>query len=476
MPEGGGSGRTAGMPAAAQLMHILGLLVDGTAALVGLKDLRGHYVFGNGELEALFGAQGGSLFGATDRDLMSATDAAVLEARDRAVAVSGQPTQAIDEFSAGKARLAYATVRFPCRDEGGVVIGTGFVAIDISQRVRAAPDTKARLDRAQRTIATLEHAVDEMRLRTATDLLTGALTRERMEDAVQREVRRRERYGHPASLVFIDLDRFKAVNDVHGHLAGDRVLREFCAMAQATMRATELLGRWGGEEFIVLLPNSGLTSARLLAERIRGALAEHRFPGVGQVTASFGIAELRPGESVADWIARADAGMYRAKAAGRNCVAANLPAEADRSGRDPVDCQVVRLVWNDLYGSGDPCIDAQHRGLFDDANTVLAATVGGLPADEIAVLVDDFIARIATHFRDEEAIFRAAGYQDADGHARLHVALLERAMHLSHRHAEGRLAAGELFEFLMHTIVARHICHEDRKFFPCLRKPDRAAP
>jgi diguanylate cyclase (GGDEF)-like protein len=134
------------------------------------------------------------------------------------------------------------------------------------------------------------------------------------------EIRLGERYGATFTLVMLDVDRFKSVNDTHGHDAGDLVLQRVAATAQASLRETDVFARWGGEEFMVLLRRSDLAAGRDVAEKLRAALASSPVEPVGVVTASFGVAEHQPGEVFASLCSRADALLYRAKANGRNRV------------------------------------------------------------------------------------------------------------------------------------------------------------
>jgi len=127
-----------------------------------------------------------------------------------------------------------------------------------------------------------------------------------------------------AAYVFIDLDDFKAVNDVHGHTVGDDVLREFAAVLHATVRDSDVAGRWGGEEFILLLPGTDAAGGANLADRVRAALQERSFLGrdgqVVTVTCSFGVAQYRPGDDERELFAAADRALYRAKREGKNRV------------------------------------------------------------------------------------------------------------------------------------------------------------
>jgi diguanylate cyclase (GGDEF)-like protein len=155
------------------------------------------------------------------------------------------------------------------------------------------------------------------------DALTGLANRRAFEEELAREVARSGRSGGPLSVVALDVDRFKAVNDGHGHAAGDAVLREVAARACAAVRAGDLAARIGGEEFALLLPGAALPGALELAERLRAAIAAAPVEAGGArlaVTVSLGCATLGPGEPADALLARADARLYEAKRSGRDRV------------------------------------------------------------------------------------------------------------------------------------------------------------
>ena len=156
------------------------------------------------------------------------------------------------------------------------------------------------------------------------DGLTGIANRRQCEDALTTEIARAERLGSTLTLVLGDLDDFKAVNDAHGHIVGDDVLRMFAGVLRATVRDSDLAGRWGGEEFILLLPGADAAGGAQLADRVRSALAECSFEGRdGQqvrVTCSFGVAQHRPGAGERELFSAADRALYRAKSTGKNRV------------------------------------------------------------------------------------------------------------------------------------------------------------
>ena len=161
------------------------------------------------------------------------------------------------------------------------------------------------------------------------DAGTEVFSKRYVTDALEREIRRARRSARPLSVLCIDLDHFKTVNDQWGHNAGDQVLRETAAAMHASLRAGDILGRVGGEEFLVVLPETTLADARVLAERVRGALAARcitlQMPDGGerdhQQTASLGVAELSATmKGALELLGAADARLYEAKHGGRNRV------------------------------------------------------------------------------------------------------------------------------------------------------------
>jgi len=154
-----------------------------------------------------------------------------------------------------------------------------------------------------------------------TDPLTGAANRRRFDERLQEELERLKRSGPGLSLALADVDHFKQVNDEFGHPAGDAVLKALVQTMRAGTRPYDLVARWGGEEFVILLPQTDAEAAVVVAERIRMGFAGQIVPAVNRaITVSFGIAAAMPGDSAETLLARADAALYQAKAGGRNRV------------------------------------------------------------------------------------------------------------------------------------------------------------
>ncbi len=157
---------------------------------------------------------------------------------------------------------------------------------------------------------------------SVTDKLTQLYNRTKIDELFLLELGKARRYGNVLSVVLLDLDHFKEVNDTYGHQAGDLVLRNLAETLRRNVRESDHVGRWGGEEFVILAPSTDLEQARALAEKLRVAIAGHDFAEVGHKTASFGVATWRDGDDEDSMTKRADECLYMAKGEGRNRVVA----------------------------------------------------------------------------------------------------------------------------------------------------------
>ncbi|THI89553.1 MAG: diguanylate cyclase [Nitrospira sp. CG24A] len=178
--------------------------------------------------------------------------------------------------------------------------------------------------------ASTHQMIQELALR---DSMTGLLNRRALEDVLAREFKGGFRYRSSACLLLVDLDYFKAINDQLGHLAGDQVLRGTAALMRRAVRDIDVVGRYGGEEFGIVLPHTDLDCALVLAERLRREIESQEFEadqGIVRITASIGIAHIPAVtiRSVSEWIAAADSALYGAKASGRNRVVVHVPDQA----------------------------------------------------------------------------------------------------------------------------------------------------
>lgn len=169
-------------------------------------------------------------------------------------------------------------------------------------------------------IATAFPLAQDQERDSQTDFLTGLANRSRGYSMLVSEIERAQRYDAPFAVILFDLDHFKKINDTCGHPCGDAVLRQVAAFANEHIRRTDLLCRWGGEEFLLLMTHTDLASARLKADHLRQQLKNRPFNNNINLTASFGITAYYPYDSANSLLERADEALYRAKRNGRNCV------------------------------------------------------------------------------------------------------------------------------------------------------------
>lgn len=167
----------------------------------------------------------------------------------------------------------------------------------------------------------LANALERIRLLATRDELTTLSNRRHMNEILQTEERRRATHGKPVCLALLDIDHFKAINDRYGHATGDDVLRLFAHEVQQAVRSTDVVSRWGGEEFLLLMPETELHDARMVLERVKKRMTGLKVPNIGTdvaVTFSAGVTSLRCAEKATSAIHRADDAMYDAKMKGRN--------------------------------------------------------------------------------------------------------------------------------------------------------------
>ncbi|MFP5392610.1 MAG: GGDEF domain-containing protein, partial [Gammaproteobacteria bacterium] len=204
------------------------------------------------------------------------------------------------------------------------ILTAAWIAVAVAWPIYAAVRMRAQLNSSRQRLALLGEINKALQLETKElvgqadlDPLTGALNRQGLRAAMMSTS---TLLTDPMSVIFVDLDHFKRINDQHGHEVGDAVLRDFATTVSREIRSSDRLVRWGGEEFLIICPNTMAAQAYGLANKLRAAMPQHKWPVGLQVTASFGIASLGKREEISVVIKRADAALYRAKANGRDRV------------------------------------------------------------------------------------------------------------------------------------------------------------
>ena len=166
---------------------------------------------------------------------------------------------------------------------------------------------KKNLERQLRKLATI-------------DRLTGIYNRYAFEKFLEEEISRAERYGTDFALIMFDIDNFKKINDTYGHQTGDMILRKITRLVKENIRKSDIFGRWGGEEFMIILPVKSIEEAFKVAEKLRKKIEEHKFPKVKKVTISAGVTMYRKSDTLKSIIRRVDTALYMAKKSGKNKV------------------------------------------------------------------------------------------------------------------------------------------------------------
>ncbi|ANQ83426.1 PAS/PAC/GGDEF-domain-containing protein [Azoarcus olearius] len=265
-----------------------------------VTDRGGAIVFVNQAFERLTGYPADEMLGRTPAVLRSGAHDAAFYSGLYAALARGRPFRATftNRRKDGSLFHAEQSIAPLCDGEGEV---THFVSV--------SKDLTERIER--------ERALQEIASR---DPLTGLYNRRAGEQALELQVQAAHAEGTALSLIIGDIDHFKSINDRHGHPAGDRVLAGVGEALRGAVRSRDLAVRWGGEEFVVLVPECGAARALELAERLRSSVAGLQFPAVGRVTMSLGLATLVAGETAAGLVMRADRALYRAKHGGRDRV------------------------------------------------------------------------------------------------------------------------------------------------------------
>lgn len=445
---------------------LLPFFIKHSHAAVAIKDIKGRYLHANQKFTRYANAKHEKIIGHFDKNFLPPERARTLHTAEK-LAISKQAGISCEEnILIDDSHFPYLSTRFPIFNEQQDMIALGIVALDASNRYRDISEIERSLKTAEQINEQLRDTLTALEQLAGTDRLTQAWNRRRFEETVDNEIHRANRYAHPVSMLLLDIDHFKAINDAYGHLAGDRVLVQVADRMREALRKTDSLTRWGGEEFIVLMPNTGMSHAIALAERIQQQLAAHAFDGVGQVTASIGVAEYQPGSSHQEWLERTDRAMYKAKHDGRNRIEVDTFPGTRESRAEHIEGSIVQLVWKDAFLCGNPHIDAQHRGLFDLSNELLKAVLSERPADEISLIVAKLLEDIMQHFKDEEKILEQIGFRGLQQHAAKHAKLIDKGLELALDFREGRLLVGNLFQFLAYDVVTRHFLGADREFFP----------
>jgi diguanylate cyclase (GGDEF)-like protein/hemerythrin-like metal-binding protein len=292
-----------------------------------------------------------------------------------------------------------------------------------------------------------------------TDSLTRLANRRRMEELLQVEIARALRYSSELSLIMFDLDHFKRVNDTLGHDVGDQVLIRTGELALSRLRSVDICGRWGGEEFLIILPHTGLEGALLVAEKIRLTLETAWHDRAGIVTGSFGVAEWATNESYDTLIKRVDNAMYRAKNGGRNLVSISIEQLSQPRN-------LARLIWMTEWETGEQTIDSSHQKILTFANRFLEHSDTEISQIETISMLDEFEALLKYHFAYEEELLVKVKYPELEHHKMEHQQLMAQLAHMRANYQHTLANPVSLYVFITDEVVVGHLINTDIKYFP----------
>lgn len=336
------------------------------------------------------------------------------------------------------------------------------------------PRNVESLQQDNRKLAEVLKATEKV---ASVDRLTGVWNRHYFEEMMDNETDRVRRYGHSLSLLIIDIDKFKAVNDSLGHAAGDVVLKEVSKRLGLSLRSSDSLCRYGGEEFVVVCPDTPLSTAVVLAERLRAMVCASAIAPAGTMSVSIGVAQYNANEDWAQCLERADAMLYLAKERGRNRV--QYDSEVTEPGglqapTVPTQPHVLLLAWHPSYACGVDEIDKDHIALFAYADELLNAIAFARPHAELCDKVDFVVQAVQAHFAREEELLAQSNWPGTGMHREHHRQLVRKAQDLARNFRQQTVDSGAVFEFLAQDLIAQHILLGDRHYFAHLAQNLRA--
>ncbi len=303
---------------------------------------------------------------------------------------------------------------------------------------------------------------EQIAFEASTDALTQIPNRTKLYAEIDRIMAEADETHMPVSAAMFDLDFFKDVNDAFGHPAGDLVLKNTATLCRDIIRPSDTIYRLGGEEFLIIMPQTDIEGAHSATRKLRIAIAEYRHDQVGIVTASFGIAERRPKETFASWYKRTDNAVYEAKRIGRNCVVRDSEIETR-----PIIS--IGLAWRVEWESGFPAIDFQHHSIHKLGVRLMELAIGDTPLATLLTEIDFMQKAILDHFVFEESILESVRFEHLDTHRLIHQKLLNKGKMLKRAFSEGNVNPSLVYSFIVNDLIVGHIIDEDTKFFPYLK-------
>lgn len=282
------------------------LLADNASDVIWVMDLSGKYIYISPSIQKLTGFSVAEIMAKSRKELLSPSSLAYFERNLKTTTYQVKNDLPFVDFRGDLEQL--------CKD--GSIIKTDTTVSGIYDK-----DNKFfGILGVSRDVTERREMEEKIRRLTEVDHLTQLYNRLKLDSVVKIEIERTKRSTSAFTVIMLDIDHFKRVNDTYGHIIGDEVLKEIALIIKKTIRKIDIAGRWGGEEFMIILPESKVYGGLKLANKIRLNIEKHKFSDIGKLTASFGVAEYEINMNEVELVTKVDKAMYDAKEAGRNVV------------------------------------------------------------------------------------------------------------------------------------------------------------
>ncbi|WP_028534721.1 diguanylate cyclase [Paludibacterium yongneupense] len=286
------------------------------------------------------------------------------------------------------------------------------------------------------------------------DSLTGLWNRRRLDEVGRSELARHIRYALPTSLALIDIDNFKQINDRHGHRVGDEILAKVAAACVKKIRDTDVLGRWGGEEFMAIFPGTSVSDLAYAAEQIREAVNGIEIEPGKKVSVSIGLSSCLSSDSWESWFERADAALYHAKSEGKNTAKLDFPTIYENG--------LMLIRWGNEFQTGISSLDEEHSTIISMVNDWIR-----LPKEEhtknfICKKLEVIRTDIGNHFKVEEKTLFSDHDSEDGGHKNMHDHLDARFRFLIDRFNNGLISIDTINQFIIYELCVQHILIYDK--------------
>lgn len=309
-----------------------------------------------------------------------------------------------------------------------------------------------------------EEQKDDRKAIVRTDAATGLYNRDFFMKLAAAEIDRSELYDEKVSLLIMDVEHLKTVSDTWGHPLGGDVLEQAAKVVSRTIRKSDAAGYLGGDQIGVIMPQTAMIGATAAADKIRKMAAGNIRPQTGKVSASYGLAERLPDESLDNWFRRADAASISARRRGRNCIV-GAPA-----GNGIPGAEEDILFWKKEWDSGNPEIDGQHRALLEKGRELIDISRSDAGFEGAMEALGAFIEAAAEHFAYEEQVLLELRYPEYRQHVKIHQKLMGKLGFLKDSLRKQRFKSPDFFRFIAADLVKEHFIEDDSKFFGLIQK------